>query len=75
MRLGLGCFSWYQGHGDFGMILEEGGALFPSPAFGESSERVWVELIYPTTLHRDCFIACQGLPAERGRHEVTMVAS
>lgn len=30
------------------------------PAFGDYSEKVWVELTYPTTLHRDCFIACRA---------------
>lgn len=62
MRLRSGLFlpfSWeHQERGGFGMILEKGGDLSPSPAFGEYSERVWVELIYPSTLHRDCFIAC-----------------
>lgn len=74
MRLRRGLFlpfSWNQGHGDFGVILEEGVTCPPGLAFGEYSERVWVELAYPTTLHRGCFIACQM--QNRGRDEVIMM--
>lgn len=62
-------FSWDQGQGDFGLILEEGGVPQALPL--GNILRVWVELIYPTTLRRDCFTACQM--QSRGRDEVIMM--